>query len=674
MKPQENTTFANRYQLERLLGHGGFSEVWLAKDNYTKLNIAIKVYAPGQGLDSDGLAEFSAELAGVFNLNHTNLLKPTHVDTWEGMPYLILPYCSRGSISKQIGRMPENEIWKLIHDVASGLAYLHKNDIVHQDIKPDNILLDDAGNYVITDFGISTKARSTLRKSVIGGAVSGGTMAYMGPERFSKQPAPIKASDIWSFGAMVYELITGNVPFGEMGGGMQKAGAEIPEISEPISNELRHTIEKMLALNTWDRPTAERLTGIAQSHKIEQQEYPSNKSELSMTNPSKMEIVHTHGRATLQYSGIENNKVNTNNTRKITTAADTVHGTKRKYKWCILGFTVLIALIILCGYSYFWKPHNARLDDVITQTESVIPDNFVLIPGGILSHYQDKIDPKTQKPVYIDISLDSFYIGQYEVMQKEYTELMPDNPSRFYGDSLPILGIDIAEAAIYCNMLSAKYGYDGFYTIQDDSIAVNPRGNGFRLPTQYEWAYAARDRKDNPYKYASGNELNEIAWYGTNSQNKPHVIGQKKPNEYGLYDMTGNAEEIVWKDSEKKITGCYIVGSYRLYNFASHMFSECMCVSGDWGTNAELGMRLVFIPRNGIYNSDITYSKKRKIVDGYMKMWERVNADELPYCIGRQYEYGYGVKQNIEEAIRWYQIGCNKGDKKASEKLHKINN
>lgn len=259
MKPQENTTFANRYQLERLLGHGGFSEVWLAKDNYTKLNIAIKVYAPGQGMDSDGLAEFSAELAGVFNLNHTNLLKPTHVDTWEGMPYLILPYCSRGSISKQIGRMPENEIWKLIHDVASGLAYLHKNDIVHQDIKPDNILLDDAGNYVITDFGISTKARSTLRKSVIGGAVSGGTMAYMGPERFSKQPAPIKASDVWSFGAMIYELITGNVPFGEMGGGMQKAGAEIPEISEPISNELRHTIEKMLALNTWDRPTAEQL-------------------------------------------------------------------------------------------------------------------------------------------------------------------------------------------------------------------------------------------------------------------------------------------------------------------------------------------------------------------------------------------------------------------------------
>ena len=259
MQLQPNTLFDKRYQLERLLGRGGFSEVWLAKDSYTKLEIAIKVYAPGQGMDSNGLADFSAELAGVFNLHHSNLLKPTHVDDWEGMPYLIMPYCSRGSLSKQIGKLSEQELWHVLHDVAAGLAYLHRNDIVHQDIKPDNILIDEQGNYVITDFGISTKARSTLRKSVIGGTVSGGTMAYMGPERFSKQPAPTKASDIWSLGAMMFELITGNVPFGEMGGGMQKSGAEIPDITEPISDKLRQTIESMLALEPWDRPTAEKL-------------------------------------------------------------------------------------------------------------------------------------------------------------------------------------------------------------------------------------------------------------------------------------------------------------------------------------------------------------------------------------------------------------------------------
>ena len=262
---QENTLFANRYQLERLLGRGGFSEVWLAKDNWTHLQIAIKVYAPGQGMDANGLQDFCGELANVFDLNHTNLLKPTHVDSWNDMPYLIMAYCSQGSLAKKIMKLSEAQIWKMIQDVASGLAYLHSKDVVHQDIKPDNILMDEFGNFVITDFGISTRARSTLRKSVIGGAVSGGTAAYMGPERFSRQPAPTKASDIWSFGAMVYELLEGNVPFGEVGGGLQKGGAEIPFITADVSDALKFTVYKMLSKETWDRPTAATLVTWAQN-------------------------------------------------------------------------------------------------------------------------------------------------------------------------------------------------------------------------------------------------------------------------------------------------------------------------------------------------------------------------------------------------------------------------
>lgn len=256
---QQDTLFANRYQLRSLIGRGGFSEVWLAHDTWTDLDIAIKVYAPGQGLDNDGLREFCQELASVHHLTHPNLLKPDHVDQWENMPYLIMEYCPKGALTKQVGKLSEQQVWRVLHDVAAGLAYLHSKDIVHQDIKPDNILLDESGNYRITDFGISTKARTTLRKSMLGASTSGGTMAYMGPERFSAQPAPTKASDIWSLGAMIYELITGDVPFGEIGGGMQKNGAEIPDIAQPISPALTHVIHLMLARETWDRPTADTL-------------------------------------------------------------------------------------------------------------------------------------------------------------------------------------------------------------------------------------------------------------------------------------------------------------------------------------------------------------------------------------------------------------------------------
>lgn len=256
---QPNTTFDNHYTLIRQLGRGGFSEVWLAHDSYMDIDVAIKIYAPGQGMDSNSINEFRREITGVFQLNHSNLLCPKHLGIWENMPYLIMAYCPAGSCLKFVGNISESEIWHLIHDVAAGLAYLHEKDIVHQDIKPDNILVDTEGNYLITDFGISTRARSTLRKSVIGGNTSGGTTAYMGPERFSRQPAPTKASDIWSFGAMAFELLEGVTPFGEIGGGMQKGGAEIPFINAPVSDALKYTIFKMLSKETWDRPIAATL-------------------------------------------------------------------------------------------------------------------------------------------------------------------------------------------------------------------------------------------------------------------------------------------------------------------------------------------------------------------------------------------------------------------------------
>ena len=258
IKLSEKTIFADRYQFQRLLGRGGFSEVWLAVDKMTNLEIAVKVYAPGQGMDTDGMKDFCKELSQVYNLNHTNLLKPQHVDSWEGMPYLVMTYCPQGSCHRMVGAMTEEQVWKMLHDVASGLAYLHEQGIIHQDIKPDNILVDPLGNYVITDFGISVQSRSTLRKSM-NIATGSGTTAYMGPERFSKDPTPLKASDIWSLGATANELITGNAPFGEIGGGMQKGGADLPTIKQDISAELRMVLAKMLALETWDRPTAEQL-------------------------------------------------------------------------------------------------------------------------------------------------------------------------------------------------------------------------------------------------------------------------------------------------------------------------------------------------------------------------------------------------------------------------------
>ncbi len=260
------SVFADRYTLVKLLGRGGFSAVWLAEDNKTGVNVAVKIYAPGMGLDDVGISLFTKEFALVFDMNHTNLLHPSYFDCWERMPYLILPYCKNGSAFKYVTapeHIPAAEAWRMLFDVADGLAYLHAKQppIIHQDIKPDNILISDEGEYMVTDFGISARVRSTIRKAP--GAKNdevSGTLAYMGPERFSASPAPIIASDVWSLGATMYEVMTGNPPFGEHGGVLQKNGADIPLIEDPqYPEELKQVVYQCLATNPWDRPTAREI-------------------------------------------------------------------------------------------------------------------------------------------------------------------------------------------------------------------------------------------------------------------------------------------------------------------------------------------------------------------------------------------------------------------------------
>ncbi|MDR2231929.1 MAG: serine/threonine protein kinase [Tannerella sp.] len=269
MQLQEDLLFDNRYRLKKLLGCGGFSEVWLVEDNKVgNKKMALKVYAPGTGLDEDGIQLFSSEFEIVFDLNHTNLLRPSHFDVCERSPFLLMPYSEQGAATKLVGKMTEEEAWRFLHDVASGLAYLHSQEppIIHQDIKPDNILIDYLGHFQITDFGISAKVRSTLRKSVSNTAKSGGTVAYMPPERFGKDNIPIKASDIWAMGATIFELLAGDLPFGENGGLIQKSGAEIPNMPGPWSDELQEIITRCLQKDPWDRPVAQQIVSWTEKH------------------------------------------------------------------------------------------------------------------------------------------------------------------------------------------------------------------------------------------------------------------------------------------------------------------------------------------------------------------------------------------------------------------------
>lgn len=263
MKYSEGYLLDDRYQLERFIGSGTFGEVWVAIDKATDIEVAIKVYV---SMDEKGLEEFKKEFQISFELNHSNLLHANYlgVNPEDRRPFLVMPYCPDGSVSKYAGEMSEEDIWRFIRDVASGLSYLHSQQppIIHQDIKPDNILIMKNGDFVVTDFGISKQLRATLRKSGMS-MNSAGAISYMGPERFSKQYQAVKASDIWSLGVSIFELATNEMPFCGMGGSLLKQGADLPELSEEYSPILNMVCQSCLAKETWDRPTAQQLAEFA---------------------------------------------------------------------------------------------------------------------------------------------------------------------------------------------------------------------------------------------------------------------------------------------------------------------------------------------------------------------------------------------------------------------------
>lgn len=258
--------FDGHYKLIDLLSTaGGSADVWLAIDINTidetadesqATKVVIKIYRPKNLIDIEGEYQFRSEFKKVFSCHHENIIQPTFFNIYEEMPYLVLPYCPAGSSEMLIGRFEKkDDIWKYIYEVSSGLAYLHEHNpqIIHQDIKPANVLIDDNGNYAITDFGISAEMGGTDVESE---DESGGTFAYMAPERFVEGTPPMPESDIWALGATLYELITGDVPFGDDGGCRQEKDIRIPPIKQKIPDSIKDLIYSCLAYNPKDRPTA----------------------------------------------------------------------------------------------------------------------------------------------------------------------------------------------------------------------------------------------------------------------------------------------------------------------------------------------------------------------------------------------------------------------------------
>lgn len=194
------------YEAERLLGQGAFGQVWLARDRNTGRKVAIKFFLHRGGLDWLLLSREVEKLSFLFNDRHVVQLLEVG---WESdPPYYIMEYLRHGSLEgllKREGRLPVREAVQLIHEVAIGLIHAHGKGILHCDLKPANILLDEDGRPRLADFGQSRLAHDQHPAL--------GTLFYMAPEQADLTAAPDVRWDVYALGAVFFHLLTGHPPF-----------------------------------------------------------------------------------------------------------------------------------------------------------------------------------------------------------------------------------------------------------------------------------------------------------------------------------------------------------------------------------------------------------------------------------------------------------------------------
>ena len=202
----------DRYEIIKTIGEGGMANVYLANDTILDRKVAIKVLRGDLSNDEKFIRRFKREALSVSNLSHPNIVEVYDVGEEDGNYYIVMEYIE-GKTLKQLlqkrGAFTLNEVIDIMTQLTDGLAHAHEAYIIHRDIKPQNIMIEDNGLVKITDFGIAMALNSTQltqTNSVMG------SVHYLPPEQANGKGSTVK-SDIYSLGILMYELLTGSVPF-----------------------------------------------------------------------------------------------------------------------------------------------------------------------------------------------------------------------------------------------------------------------------------------------------------------------------------------------------------------------------------------------------------------------------------------------------------------------------
>jgi eukaryotic-like serine/threonine-protein kinase len=263
---------ADRYEVQELLGSGGMASVYRAHDKLLERSVALKILHDHFARDPEYVERFRREARAIARVSHPNIVTVIDRGTYDGQEYIVFEYV-RGETLKDVvkrnGPLPAGEALALVHQVARALAFAHDQGIVHRDVKPHNVLVDDERGAKVTDFGLARSLE--LDHDITQTGTVMGTSDYISPEQASGQPAD-ERSDQYALGVLLYELLAGEVPFpaeGYMAAAVRHLQDPVPSIRErrrDVSPKVDELIQRAMAKRPEDRfPTTAALVAALET-------------------------------------------------------------------------------------------------------------------------------------------------------------------------------------------------------------------------------------------------------------------------------------------------------------------------------------------------------------------------------------------------------------------------
>jgi formylglycine-generating enzyme len=557
-----------QYRVLDQIGEGGMGIIYRGRHKVEEFarrtgDVAIKImrerFAQNEGFRN----RFIAEASFGRSISHPNIVRIYDVLLDKGRLALVMDLVEGISLHTLIPKegMSIHQTLDIITPLCHALDHLHAEGIVHRDLKPENIILTPEGSPVLLDMGIAKGEEDSQFETSTGTSI--GTPAYMAPEQIDAKRVT-GAADRYALGLVMYRLLTCGFPWrkGTSRGEIishKFMGLLVPPKKKEIPKHVKDAIMKLLHQDPEERfDTCKEFLEAIHSIPIpaaSETNIPTSKHQVFEPEITEDSIIEANSSDNINIQNssekpkvLETFVVSAEDT--INVFDETVEPVEVKneinqpinpeeqpvqYFMQIEGDVTVSQLRSFSKLRRMFSKEEYELKQIAQQHTLT----FTKIPSGEYWMGANNGDHDERPKHQIQLT-SPFYISNTLITQAMWEILMGDNPSKYPHPNNPVERVSWFSCINFCNLLSEMHGHNQAYTFNGSSVICDFDSDGYRLPTEAEWAAAARS---NNTLYSGSDNIEEVGWHSGNSQKQPQPVAQKNPNQFGLFDMTGNVWE-----------------------------------------------------------------------------------------------------------------------------------